>query len=414
MDFLQAARGISKPMASLRHAIHREPEIGLAVPKTQAKVLGFLKGLGLEISTGERLNSITAVLRGKAPDPGNGGKAVVLLRADMDALPVLEETDIPFASQFPGIMHACGHDLHTAMLAGAARMLAGVPEQLPGDIVFMFQPGEEGYDGAQLMIDEGVLEAAGRRADAAFGLHVMAGAPSSGPRHGFSTKPGGLMSAADGLFVDIIGSGGHGSSPHTAADPIAVMATMIEQLQVLVARELDAFDPAVLSVGVANAGTLRNIIPHTAHFEATVRTFSRQQQEQLRERVHRLLFGIAQARGVDVDIRYVEEFPATVNHDMEVDFAAHAIAGLFGPERFQMLQRPVGASEDFSRILHHVPGAFVFLNAQEGKSTAFNHSPFAQFSDDVLVDGAAFYAHMAISKLQELSSTNSAVMAQQS
>ena len=257
----EAAR-ISGEITELRHAIHREPEIGLDLPKTQAKVLAALDGLPLEISTGQGLSSVTAVLRGR-PGP------VVLLRGDMDALPVTEETDLPYASVIPGAMHACGHDLHTAMLAGAARLLSARQAELDGTVVFMFQPGEEGYAGARQMIEEGVLEAAGRRPVAAYGLHVSSQRLPCGT---FSTRPGAMLAAADQITVTVQGRGGHASTPHRAADPIPVACEMVTALQTLVTRKFDVFDPVVITVGSFHAGTADNVIPDDARFWATARS----------------------------------------------------------------------------------------------------------------------------------------------
>src|SRR5579864_5786813 len=260
----EEAAGIAGEIAELRHAIHREPEIGLDLPKTQAKVLAALDGLPLEISTGQGLSSVTAVLRGR-PGP------VVLLRGDMDALPVTEETGLPYASAIPGAMHACGHDLHTAMLAGAARLLSARRAELPGSVIFMFQPGEEGYAGARHMINEGVLEAAGERPVAAYALHVSSNRLACGV---FSTRGGAMLAAADQITVTVHGRGGHASTPHRAADPIVVACEMVTALQTLVTRKFDVFDPVVITVGSFHAGTTDNVIPDEARFWATARSYS--------------------------------------------------------------------------------------------------------------------------------------------
>src|SRR6266581_7348301 len=212
------AAAISGDLAGLRRAIHREPEIGLHLPRTQEKVLAALDGLPLEITTGRSLSSVTAVLRGARTDRS------VLLRGDMDALPVAEGTGLPYASQVGGAMHACGHDLHTAMLAGAAKLLCARQAELPGTVIFMFQPGEEGYAGARYMIDEGVLDAAGERPVAAYALHVSGNKLPCGM---FSTRPGPMLAAADQITVTVHGRGGHASQPHRAADPIPAACEMV-------------------------------------------------------------------------------------------------------------------------------------------------------------------------------------------
>src|SRR5579871_1350013 len=211
VTLLDEAAAISGEIAELRHAIHREPEIGHDLPRTRDKVLAALAGLPLEVSQGSQLTSVTAVLRGGRPGP------VVLLRGDMDALPVTEATGLPYASRFDGVMHACGHDLHTAMLAGAARLLSARQGELPGDVIFMFQPAEEGGHGARTMIEEGVLDAAGKRPVAAYGMHVQ----SHQLGHGvFAVRPGPALAAADRLYVTVRGRGGHASAPQHSADPI--------------------------------------------------------------------------------------------------------------------------------------------------------------------------------------------------
>ncbi|HEX9225709.1 MAG TPA: amidohydrolase, partial [Arthrobacter sp.] len=242
MSVTADARELHSQITRLRHELHQEPEIGLALPRTQEKVLKALDGLPYEISLGETTTSVTAVLRGGAPHT-SADKPVVLLRADMDGLPVQERTGVGFSSRVDGAMHACGHDLHTSMLAGAATLLAERREQLAGDVVLMFQPGEEGYDGAGHMIREGVLDAAGRRADAAYGMHVFS---SLEPYGQFATKPGVMLSASDGLFITVLGAGGHGSAPHAAKDPVTAAAEMVTALQVMITRQFNMFDPVVL------------------------------------------------------------------------------------------------------------------------------------------------------------------------
>ncbi len=264
MNIRADAVELGPELVTLRRELHQIPEIGLHLPRTQERVLAALDGLPLEIGLGTDLSSITAVLRGGRPGP------VVLLRGDMDALPVTERTGVEFSSKHEGVMHACGHDLHTAGLVGAARLLSAHRTELAGDVVFMFQPGEEGFDGASHMIREGVLCAAGRKADVAYGLHVLS---SMVPSHVFTGRPGPLMAASDGLFVRVIGAGGHGSRPHSGLDPVPVACEMVTSLQTMVTRRFDVFDPVVITVGMFHAGTRRNIIPDDATFDATVRSF---------------------------------------------------------------------------------------------------------------------------------------------
>ncbi|MEU6356609.1 M20 family metallopeptidase [Streptomyces sp. NPDC047072] len=397
MSLREDAHALQGDLAALRRALHQEPETGLDLPRTQEKVLAALAGLPLEISTGTSLSSVTAVLRGSVP-----GGPVVLLRGDMDGLPVTERTGLDFASRVDGVMHACGHDLHTAGLVGAARLLAARRELLAGDVVFMFQPGEEGWDGAGHMIEEGVLEAAGRPVDAAYGLHVSS---SSYPTGVFTSRPGPLMAASAGLHVRVVGAGGHGSRPHSALDPVPAACEMVTALQTMVTRRFDVFDPVVVTVGTFHAGTRRNVIPDDAVFEATVRTFSPAAAERAAEVAVRLCRDIATAHGLTAEVDFVPEYPVTVNDAGEHDFLADTVREVFGEERFEPMTDPITGSEDFSRVLDRVPGAFVFLGADatgDPDSAPTNHSPIAAFDDSVVSDGSALLAELAVRRLDRL------------
>ncbi|MFE4194817.1 M20 family metallopeptidase [Paenarthrobacter sp. NPDC056912] len=402
MTITADAKELREDIVRLRHDLHREPEIGLQLPRTQEKVLKALDGLPYEITLGEDTTSVTAVLRGGAAY-ASAEKPVVLLRADMDGLPVQETTGVDYTSRLDGAMHACGHDLHTSMLAGAATLLAERRDQLAGDVVLMFQPGEEGFDGASYMIKEGVLDAAGRRADTAYGMHVFS---SLEPHGQFVTKPGVMLSSSDGIVVTVLGAGGHGSAPHSAKDPVTTAAEMVTALQVMVTRQFNMFDPVVLTVGVLHAGTKRNVIPETARIEATIRTFSEESRQKMMEAVPRLLKGIAAAHGLEVDVDYQQEYPLTINDEDETNTAEKVIAGLFGETRHTRMATPLSGSEDFSRVLAEVPGTFVGLSAvapgANHATSPFNHSPYATFDDGVLTDGAALYAELAVSRISAL------------
>jgi hippurate hydrolase len=404
MNLLDDAADMAGELVQLRHALHQEPEIGLQLPRTQERVLAALQGLPLEITLGTSTTSVTAVLRGTGTTPsvssGGGHTPSVLLRGDMDGLPVQERTGLDFGSRIEGAMHACGHDLHTAMLVGAARLLSHHRDRLAGDVVFMFQPGEEGWDGASHMISEGVLDAAGQRVDAAYGLHVFSALEPAGR---FVTKPGAMLSASDALFVTVTGAGGHGSSPYLAKDPVPAIAEMVTALQTMVTRQFNVFDPVVVTVGTLNAGTRRNIIPDTASFEATVRTFSQASRERLMTALPRLLKGIAAAHDLEVDVRYEAEYPVTINDVDETAFAAATIGEVFGEGRGHEMPHPLGGSEDFSRVLEEVPGSFIGLGAvpagADPQASPYNHSPYAVFDDSVLPDGAALHAELAVRRL---------------
>jgi amidohydrolase len=394
MNITEKAASLGSDLTELRHALHREPEVGLQLPGTQARVLGALSGLPLEITTGDALTSVTGVLRGNQPGPA------VLLRADMDALEIEEKTALPYRSRTGSAMHACGHDLHTAMLVGAAHQRAQARDEFAGTVVFMFQPGEEACDGAGHMIAEGVLDAAGTRPVAAYALHVM----SAGWAHGtFTTRPGPMLAASDALSVRVRGAGGHGSAPHLARDPVLAGCEMALALQTYLTRSVDPLEPVVLTVGSFHAGTRRNVIPETASFDATVRTLSQEVRDKVARETVRVCQGIAAAHGLDVDAVYRQEYPVTVNDGAEASFAGQTVAALFGSDAFTPMARPVMGAEDFSRVIAEVPGAMVFLGAvapgADYMATPNNHSQYATFDDGVLGAGAGLYAGLALRRL---------------
>jgi amidohydrolase len=389
-DVIAAARAMHADLVALRRELHQLAEVGLDLPRTQEHVLEALDDLPLELALGGTSTSITAVLRGKG-----GPGPTVLLRADMDALPIVEKTGLSFAAAGE-VMHACGHDLHTTMLVGAAHALAGERTRIAGDVVFMFQPGEEGCDGAQHMLDEGVLDAAGRRADAAYALHVISNLPTGR----FTTRPGPVMASASRLTVTVRGEGGHGSAPHLAKDPVPAACEMVSALQAYVTRAFDVFDPVVLTVGQFHAGTAFNVIPDEAFFEATLRAFSPEAEDRLIAGVTRLVEGVASAWGLEVVVSAERMYPPTVNDPRRATDVADLVRERFGVERYAEMRDPLTSSEDFSRILQSVPGAVVFLGAApQGLAPGvaeFNHSPRVVFDEAVLSDGAALYAELAL------------------
>ncbi|MDH6126409.1 M20 family metallopeptidase [Kitasatospora sp. GP82] len=397
MTTVERARELHGELVELRRALHREPELGLHLPRTQEKVLAALDGLPLEISTGRSLSSVTAVLRGTG---GPGG--AVLLRGDMDALPVQETSGAEYTSRIDGRMHACGHDLHTAGLVGAARLLCDRREQLKGDVVFMFQPGEEGFNGAGAMIEEGVLEAAGKPLDAAYAIHVAANLLPHGL---LVSRPGTVLSACDELCVTVRGRGGHGSAPHLAQDPVPAVCEMVTALQTYTTRAFDAFDPVIVTVGRLSAGTQSNVIPDTATFEATVRSYSEANQARLRTGLPTLIRGIAQAHGLEVEVDFRTVYPVTVNTPDETGFALEAARELFGPDQVMVAPRPSSGSEDFSLVLQQVPGAMVMLGAiapgGDPRTAPMNHAPSATFDDRVLTRQTALLADLATRRLAD-------------
>ncbi|SNT16876.1 hippurate hydrolase [Asanoa hainanensis] len=393
MEFLESASAISGELVDLRRRLHRRPEVGLHLPETQATVLAELAGLPLEITTGRALSSVVAVLRGGRPGPA------VLLRGDMDALPVTERTGLPYASTVPGAMHACGHDLHTAILVGAARLLSAVRDELPGDVVFMFQPAEEGPGGAEPMLAEGLLSAAGDPPVAAYALHVSA----VFPRGMFFGRRGVFGAAHDTCKVRVLGTGGHGSTPFRTRDPIPAACEMVLALQTMVTRGFDVFDPVVVTVGRFHAGTVDNVIPSTAEFAASLRSFSTPAREKLVRRTAEVVRGIAAAHGLDVEVDFERGYPAVVNDVAEAEFAAATAAEVFGQQRYQWLVNPKTGSEDMSFVLEKVPGAYLNLGAcppeLDPATAPSNHSADARFDDAVVADGSALLAALAFRRL---------------
>jgi hippurate hydrolase len=383
-------------VVALRHALHRTPELGLDLPRTQRLVLDALAPLDLDVSTGTALTSVVAVLRGDRPGPA------VLLRGDMDALPVTEDSGEDFASENPGVMHACGHDLHVAGLVGAVRLLAARRAQIAGSVVLMFQPGEEGDHGARIMIEEGVLDAAGERVVAAYGLHVMSSLIPTGL---VTSRPGTMLAAADTVHVTVHGRGGHGSMPHLAQDPVPVAAEIVLALQAMVTRQFDAFDPVVVTVGKIEAGTTDNVIPGTARLEATVRSFSEAVHAVVPERLTRVCEGIAAAHGLTVTVDYQRGYPVTVNTPDEVLRAADLTRGLFGDQAYHPAPQPISGAEDFSYVLQEVPGTYLGLGATpvgaDPATAAYNHSAQARFADQALAVGPAVLAALALDRLAE-------------
>lgn len=375
-------------LIGLRRRLHAIPEVGFDLPQTQALILAALAPLGVEISTGTALSSVTAVLRGASDGPS------VLLRADMDALPIAEKTGLSYAST-NGAMHACGHDMHVAGLIGAARLLAERRREIAGSIVFMFQPAEEAGGGAPLMIREGVLDAAGKRVEAAYAIHVGPG------DHGlFRTKTGPILAGANAIKVRIQGRGGHGARPHQAIDPVPAVAEAVLALQSWVSRRFDIFDPVVLSVTKLFAGEALNVIPDEAGFAATLRTMSADSIAIVQRELPALVEHIAAAHGCTADVEVIVGYPVTVNSDRETADAVETLRELFGAERVETLPSPVMASEDFSYVLDEVPGTFVFLRTTpehiDPAHAPANHSPRAIFDDGLLGDQAAALAALAL------------------
>ncbi|HJF77648.1 MAG TPA: M20 family metallopeptidase, partial [Brevibacterium linens] len=344
------ANDIAPGLVTLRRALHENVEAGLDLPVTQKLVLDAIEGLDVEVTTGEGLSSIVVVLRGGARKTDSTGVVpAVLLRGDMDGLPVTEATGFDFAAT-SGRMHACGHDLHTAGLVGALKLLHRDRDSLPGDVVFMFQPGEEGYDGAGKMIDEGVLDAAGPRVKAAFGIHVSADADLGVA----SSRPGPYMAAFSKMTITVNGKGTHASRPATGKDPIQVGAMLVGQLQEYVTRRFDIFDPLVVTVGQFNGGTAPNVVPDFATLVVSVRTFSEAVTSRAEVELPQLVRDLVVAHGLSAEVEYEQILPPTINNDAEAEFFLSTFTDLFGEERAVRKANPLPGSEDFSRVLDAV------------------------------------------------------------
>ncbi|MBA2415577.1 MAG: amidohydrolase [Geodermatophilaceae bacterium] len=376
-----------------RRRLHRRPEIGLQLPITQEAIRTEIGDLGLDVRTGSSTTSVVAVLDGASDGP------TVLLRGDMDALPLTEHTGLDFASEIDGVMHACGHDTHVAMLAGAARLLADRRADIAGRVVFMFQPGEEGFHGARYMLEEGLLEATGQRPTGAFALHIS----SSFVSGTINTRPGALLASSDTIRITVQGRGGHASAPHYANDPIPVACEIVIALQTMVTRRIDIFDPAVVTIAHLSAGTTNNVIPATAVLEGTIRTLSAETRTSVHDLVRQVARGIASAHGMQVEVEIEGGYPVTVN---DGDFASsvHAVAGqLLGADRACIMESPIMGAEDWSYVLQEVPGAMAFLGAcppdLEPETAPGNHSNLVVFDETALSTGVATYAAVALETL---------------
>ncbi len=392
-DFVGEAEQYREELVDLRREIHMDPELGLHLPRTQKRVLDALEGLDLEITTGENLSSVVAVLKGGKPGP------TVLLRGDMDALPLKELTDLPYKSKNDETMHACGHDLHTAGLVGAAKLLAAHKDDIAGDIIFMFQPGEEGFGGARIMIEEGVLDVTGSRPIGAYAIHV-----APGPRGVLATRHGSAAAGSNRLTAVIQGKGGHGSSPHLAIDPVPAAAEVILGIQSFVARKMDAFDPVIVSVTqVDTGGNAMNVIPDRVTLGATIRTLTPQSLQKVDEGLEKVIHSIAEAHECTAETDFRVLYPSTINNEATTDLAVEDLRALLGDKRVHIVPSPMMGSEDFAFVLDEVPGTFLGMFATPpemmGEKVEFNHSPRVVFDDAILPDQAAAMAAMAFGRL---------------
>ncbi len=387
-EALMAEAGELLPDAvALRRKIHANPELGLDLPETAAAVLESLEGIDLEIARSEKSSGFLATLRGARPGPS------ILLRADMDALPMQEDTDLEFKSRIEGRMHACGHDAHTAMLSLAARLLDRHRDELAGNVVLMFQPGEEGYFGAKVMIDEGLLDGV-PDLGAAFAIHIN----TQHPPGVVASRPGPIMAAADIFQVLLKGKGGHASMPHDAIDPIPVACEIVQALQTLVTRRIDVFDPVVLTVSQISAGTTSNVIPESARLLGTLRSTSEGARERAQEGIRRVATQVAAAHQVEADVVVVNGYPVTVNDADFSSFARSVATDLLGGDAYLDMPSPLMGAEDFSCVLHKVPGAMVVLGVRptgEGPRAPV-HSNRMMLNEEGMQAGIALHAAVAL------------------
>jgi len=379
-------------LVDLRRAIHREPELGLQNPKTLAKIKQALTGLPLEFREGPSTTGLIAILRG----PANG--RTVLLRGDMDALPLVEDTGLDFISETSGAMHACGHDTHVAMLVGAAKLLCAARERLAGTVMFMFQPGEEGHHGARFMLRDGLIDPL---PDAAFALHIMPNAP-----HGvFAGRAGPLLASSDVLSITVRGAGGHASMPQDSIDPIPVACEIVTAIQTMVTRRISVFDPAVITIAKIAAGTTNNIIPETAEMLGTIRTLSPHRRAMVAGELKRLAPAIAEAHGCTAEVTIEEGFPVTICDARAVAFGQSVVEDTFGEAAWLTMDNPVMGAEDFSYVLERVPGAMFWLGASEQGSDWRQccglHSNRMVLDESVMARGAALHAALAERFLSE-------------
>jgi amidohydrolase len=393
-DVLSQAQTMLPELQALRRKLHTIPEFGLELPNTLKVILEQIDGLGT-ITTSKRISSAVLHIKGSQPGP------TVLLRADMDALAVVEDTGLEYAST-NGYMHACGHDLHMAMGVGAAKILASRKDQLKGDVIIFFQPGEEGHHGADFMLEQGDHMITGNKPIRAYGLHVF----SSYPLGMMGSKAGALMASAGDMVVTVTGSGGHGSMPWLSKDPISVLNEIMSALQTMVTKRFNAFDPVIINIGWVSAGdqATTNVIPESASFGATVRVFSEENAAKLRTFAKELAESIAQGFGLTATVEFSIPTKVLMNNPEAIKSVEQVTSKIFGPGRYLNLPTPIAGGEDFASIVQEIPGAFVFMGAAplgtDPATAATNHSNKAVFDDAVLADGAALLAELAIDALR--------------
>ncbi|HDR9148515.1 TPA: amidohydrolase [Burkholderia vietnamiensis] len=369
--------------ASLRRDLHAHPELRFDEHRTADVVARELAALGYAVSRGLGGTGVVASLPGTDPRRG------IVLRADLDALPIREANDFAHASCTHGVMHACGHDGHTVMLLGAARVLRELP-QLAGSVHFVFQPGEEGGAGARKMIDDGLFEQF--PTEAVFGMHNWPGLPAG---H-FGLRTGPIMAAGSRFRITVTGKGAHAAQPHLGIDPVPLACAMVLQCQTIAARHKDPVDPAVISVCMFQAGTTDNVIPDSAELRGTIRTLSSALQQQLQRDVRLMCEALAGASGARADVEFFQYYPATVNTPAETALCEAVIRDTFGEQRLRREVPPNMTSEDFGFMLEERPGAYVLIgNAADGDAAPALHHPKYDFNDDIIPAGVRYWVSLA-------------------
>jgi amidohydrolase len=382
MPIVNRIAALTDEMAAWRHDLHEHPELLYEVHRTAAIVADRLREFGCdEVVTGIGRTGVVGVIRGR----NNTSGRVIGLRADMDALPIEEASGVPFASKTPGLMHACGHDGHTAMLLGGAKYLAET-RNFDGTAIVIFQPAEEGGAGGKAMVDDGLMTRWGIQQ--VYGLHNMPGLPVG---H-FGITPGPILAAADSFEIVVHGKGGHGGAgPHRAIDSVLIGAEIVSALQSIVARNVDPMKTAVLSTCVFNAGSAFNVIPPTATLGGTVRTFEPEVRDLMERRIAEVADGIARAYGGSAETTYTRKYPPTINHERETAIAADVARDVAGAERVNDRTTPLMGGEDFSFMLLERPGAFILLGMGDSPEC---HHPAYKFNDEILGPGASYWARL--------------------
>ena len=395
MPIVNRVADLQPDIQAWRRDIHSHPELLYEVHRTAAFVADRLREFGCdEVATGLGKTGVVGVIKGSKP--GSGDVKVLGLRADMDALPIEEATGLPYASKNPGMMHACGHDGHTAMLLGAARYLAET-RNFAGDAVVIFQPAEEGGAGADAMIKDGLIERF--KIDQVYGMHNGPGLPIGA----FAIRQGPLMAATDGVDITIEGHGGHAAKPHNCIDSLLVGAQLVTALQQIVSRSVDPLESAVLSICEFHAGNARNVIPQSAVLRGTVRTLTPKVRELMEKRVREVVTGVAQMTGAKIDLNYARGYPVVVNHAEQTEVAIRAAKEVAGDANVHEMP-PMMGGEDFAYVLERVPGCFVILgvgNDAIGANKIVHHPQFVA-DEAALPIGAALHAAYAVKVLETL------------